>query len=103
MKYFIILTVSAVVAGFGQLFLKLSKADITSPYLYAGFLLYGLSAILWVYVLKFLPLSKVYPFTFVTFALVMILSALVLREKFGVLQFVGAVLIIGGVMLMAKS
>ena len=62
-----------------------------------------MSAVLWVYVLKYLPLSRVYPFTFITFALVMLLSAFALREKVGIPQFVGALLIIGGVILMTKS
>ncbi len=77
----------------------MSGAKITSPLLYAGFLLYGFSAFLWIYSLKFLPLSKVYPFTFLTFALVLVLSYVIFGERLSPINFVGIALIVVGVYL----
>ncbi len=83
----------------GQVFFKMSQGSLASPLLYLGFLLYGFSAFLWIYSLKFLPLSKVYPFTFLTFALVLVLSYLIFNERLSPINFLGIALIVVGVYL----
>ncbi len=77
----------------------MSGASVKNPLLWAGFVLYGFSAFLWIYALKFLPLSKVYPFTFLTFALVLILSGIVFGERLSPLNYLGVALIVIGVYL----
>ncbi len=83
----------------GQLLFKVSGGDPKSPYLYGGLSLYGASAFLWIYSLKYLPLSKVYPFTFLTFAFVLLISYFLLGEKISLLNMVGVFLIVVGVVL----
>ena len=77
----------------------MSGARLTSPLLYLGFILYGFSAFLWIYALKYLPLSRVYPFTFLTFVLVLVLSYLIFGERLSPINFVGIALIVIGVYL----
>ncbi len=96
---YLLLLISVFTASFGQVFFKMSGARLTSPLLYLGFILYGFSAFLWIYALKYLPLSRVYPFTFLTFALVLVLSYLIFGERLSPINFVGIALIVVGVYL----
>ncbi len=99
MSLVLILILSSILASFGQVLFKLSGGNFRSFYLYLGFILYGISAFLWVYALKFLPLSKVYPFTFLTFALVLLFSYLLFGDKLSFINIIGIFLIVLGVFL----
>ncbi len=99
MKFYLLLLFSSLSASLGQVLFKLSKANLKSFSLYAGFILYGISSLFWVYSLKFLPLSKVYPFTFLTYALVLIFSYLIFNERLSLINFLGVLLIVVGVFL----
>src|SRR5262245_51889401 len=71
----------------GQVLLKLGAAGAVQPLDYLngrlalGFLLYGAGAIFWVVALSRLPLSRVYPFTILTFVLVYFCSVILLGER----------------------
>jgi len=54
---------------------------IGNPWVLAGFLLYGLSSIVWLMILKKVPLSTAYPMISAGYIVVVLLSALVLREQ----------------------
>ncbi|MGH8628979.1 MAG: hypothetical protein ACREYC_28235 [Gammaproteobacteria bacterium] len=64
----------------GQVLLKLaatgatSLSDFANVRIAAGFLIYGIGSILWVMALSQLPLSRVYPFTVLTFLVVYVAS-----------------------------
>lgn len=77
----------------------MSQGSFLSPFFYAGLSLYGISTLLWVYALKSLPLSKVYPFTFLTFSLVLVFSHLLFDERLSFVNITGVVLIVIGVVL----
>jgi len=96
---YLMLLLSAFTASLGQVFFKMAQGSFLSPFLYLGLFLYGFSTLLWVYSLKFLPLSKVYPFTFLTFALVLVLSYFLFNERLSPVNFVGIFLIVVGVVL----
>ncbi len=101
-KIYILLIISSVTASFGQVFFKLAKGNIFNPFVVVGLLMYAISTLLWIYALKYLPLSKVYPFTFLTFGLVLLLSYLIFNERLNLLNMLGVILILIGVYLSVK-
>ena len=98
------MTVLGAVAG---MFLKKasSKLEIKSLVfnynLYLGAFLYFLSAIINIYVLKFLDYSKALPLTSITYVWGLIISFLVFKEKVGIKKFVGIFLITLGATIQA--
>jgi len=101
-KLYVLLAVSSFTASLGQVFFKLAKGNILSPFIALGLIMYGLSTFLWIYALKYLPLSKVYPFTFLTFGLVLILSYILFNERLNPINMLGVILILIGVYLSVK-
>lgn len=71
-----------------------------SPYVFLGFFLYGVSSIIWIYILKNLSLSIAYPALSIGYVLVLFISWKFLGESVGLLNIVGIVLIIAGVSLL---
>ncbi|NOW47301.1 drug/metabolite transporter (DMT)-like permease [Novosphingobium sp. SG751A] len=83
-------------AGAGIAFLQ-------SPWVIAGFGLYGLGAILWLYVLARLPLSAAYPFVGLGFILTMALGVLALGESISPIRIAGTLLIALGCVCVSRS
>lgn len=83
-------------AGAGLVFLQ-------SPWVMAGFGLYGMGAILWLYVLARLPLSAAYPFVGLGFILTMALGVLALGESLSAMRVLGTVLIALGCVCVSRS
>ena len=96
-----------VLGSFAALFLKKASVDIHIKVLlsnvnfYIGGGLYFLSAVINIYVLKFLPYSVVLPITSVTYIWTMLLSFYILKENISTKKIVGLILIIFGVGLVA--
>jgi len=67
-----------------------------NPALIFGLLFYGIGTLLWVFALRFIPLSKAYPFTFLTFILVTLFSALFLGDRITPWYILGMGLIFAG-------
>lgn len=65
--------------------------------------MYGLSTILWVYLLHGLPLSRAYPFLALAFALVPVMSWLVFGDSLGVRYLIGLVLMLTGLYLVVAE
>lgn len=61
------------------------------------------ASLFWMMALKKLPLSTAYPFTATSFILVMVFSAVVLKEPVTPWKALGTGLVIAGVMLMAAK
>lgn len=73
---------------------------ISSPWVFTGFLCYGLSSVLWLMILRKVPLSTAYPMISMSYVLVVLLSALILHEKPNWLTTIpGLILIVTGVTL----
>ncbi len=66
-----------------------------------GGVIYAASALLNIYVLKFLDYSIVYPLTAITYIWTMIVSYFFLKEKITARKIIGVVLIIGGATLIS--
>lgn len=71
-----------------------------SPLVFLGFFLYGISSILWIYILKNLPLSIAYPTLSLGYILILFVSWKFLGESIGPMNIVGVFLIVVGVSLL---
>jgi drug/metabolite transporter (DMT)-like permease len=107
-KVFQILLVVLGIAG-GQVLFKLSGQQIAAggffkaflnPYFFSAMVVYGLCTLLWVYVLRDVPLGRAYPIVSLTFLIVPVLAWALLGESFGKFALVGGLLIVAGVYLM---
>src|SRR4051812_34007375 len=72
------------------------------PYVLAGFMAYGLGAIVWLFVLSRWDVSKAYPLVGVGFALT-VLIGLAMGEQVSLLRAFGVILICTGVWIVAHS
>ncbi len=65
-----------------------------------GFTAYFISALLYIYALKYIPLSLAYPTLSLSYFLVVFLSYLIWQEPFGIRQVIGLIFISLGVYFM---
>jgi drug/metabolite transporter (DMT)-like permease len=105
----LLVIMGSLLAAAGQIFLKIGAtgastiADFLNPKLGAGFLLYGVGSVLWVMALAKLPLSRVYPFTVMTFVIVYVASFVILREPISGSVLVGAALVLAGLLIITLA
>lgn len=97
------------IAG-GQVLFKLTSRDaggfdvggvsrlLLSPYLISALALYGFGTIVWIYVLKTVPLTIAYSFMAMTFCIVPVFARLWLGEPITWRYGVGALLIMAGML-----
>jgi multidrug transporter EmrE-like cation transporter len=77
-------------------------ALISSPYIIAGFMLYGMGAMIWLAVLARWDVSKAYPLVGFGFVLAALIG-LTQGENITLLRMAGIVLIVGGVAVVART
>jgi len=73
------------------------------PETWLGFVVYGLSAVVWLWVLTRAQLSYAYPILALTFPLVVALSAFFFAESVSTLRWLGVGVIVLGVSLLART
>jgi len=87
--------------------LQLSGASLkdvaTTPAVWAGLLLFGLSAFVWLAVLSRASLSFAYPFASITYVLILLADRFVLRQAVPPLRWAGVASIILGLILVAQT
>jgi len=84
----------------GSIALVNAIRSIGSPWVFTGFVCYGISSILWLMILKKVQLSWAYPMISLSYVFVVLLSALILHERpHWTITIPGLVLIIAGVSL----
>ena len=122
MKPVVLLLLSVLSAGSGQVLFKkgvLMTGQVTlkshiigellklvfQPVVFSGLILYVVSTILWLLALSKTTLNFAYPFTALTFILVMLSSRAIFLESIPTLRYCGMSLIILGILLssLAKS
>jgi drug/metabolite transporter (DMT)-like permease len=74
-----------------------------NPWVLGGLGCYGLSAIVWLYVLSRIPLSTAYPLVALAIALVVVLSWALLGESLPVTRLCGVALVVLGVLVIGLS
>ena len=105
--YYLILIIMTLIGAIASLYLKKASNSegmfniIKNINLYIGGILYLISAILNIYILKFLDYSIVLPLTSVTYIWTMILSYFKLNEKINKKKIIGVILIIIGAILVS--
>lgn len=75
---------------------------ILNPPLIGAFAWYGLTSLLWVYILTRAPLSQVYPFSILGAALTPVLAVLLFRESLPPQAWLGYVVMLAGFMLVMR-
>jgi multidrug transporter EmrE-like cation transporter len=70
---------------------------------YASIFCYGLSTLLWIYILQKLPLSYAYPFVAIGFILVPILSHFIFGETLKPQYFLGIAFIVIGIITISAT
>lgn len=123
MFYSITLILASVLVGvLGQLFLKAGVAKlgaigaetlanlpqfvgtvVTNPQIILGLAFYGLGAAMWIVVLSRVDLSVAYPMLGLGYVFVLLTSWLVFGEAVTPLRWLGALMIVVGVVLVARS
>lgn len=84
--------------GLGGILVGAIRA-ICTPYVFLGFSLYAISAIIWLHILSQVRLSIAYPSISMSYVVVVILSSVFLKEKVHPVTIAGLVLICFGVSL----
>jgi undecaprenyl phosphate-alpha-L-ara4N flippase subunit ArnE len=102
--------ISILLSSAGQILFKLLMRHqtvglqlFTQPLFYAGFLAYGISAVIWLQVLSRLPLVVAYPLVSLNFILVALAGTMVLHEQVSWRMWLGLGLIIGGIMVITQA
>lgn len=104
------LTLTPLLISVGQVLFKISSrtaeggnvAGIVSlvfnPYLLVALIIYAGGTIIWVFVLKHVPLTQAYPFMALTFCAVPVLAWLLLGEALSIRYGLGVAMIIAGLL-----
>jgi drug/metabolite transporter (DMT)-like permease len=79
------------------------RSLLTSPIVWAGLVLFGLSAVVWLFALSRASLSFAYPFASLSYVLILIFGRLVLHEQVTPLRLAGVALIVAGIVLVAQT
>ena len=104
---------SVMLSGLAQIAFKYGLANLGSsatgarfifealmkPAVIAGFVMYGVGALVWLAALSRVPLSQAYPFVGLGFVITALAGWLVFGEVLSIYRLVGIAMIIGGVVL----
>ncbi len=118
MQAMLAILVCVVINSIAQIFLKVGISDlgkkfslsstlltslITNTYVVFGAVLYGISFILWLYVLSKVKVSYAYPFISLSYALVAVLGFFLLDERISFDAWMGICLVVVGVVLIGMN
>lgn len=97
-KGIILMIVAALLTSVGQMFWKISQGT-ELKFLFLGFLLYGIGAILMILAFKYGSLSVIHPMLSFGYIFALVLGYFVLKENITINQYLGIIVIIIGVVL----
>lgn len=103
------LVLGSVLAAAGQVLLKVGVSGATTLAgfinlrVLAGLACYVLGTVLWLVALSRMPLSRVYPFTILTFVIVYLAAITLLGERLTASLVTGVVLVLSGLVIIATS
>lgn len=121
MKSFLILGICLLISDGAQVLLKyglmkIGGFDITgsnvqdqavkvfcSPFIWAGFLLWGAGSVLWLTVLTHFRFSSAMLYSSVHYINLLLIAAFIFKEHISIVRCIGAVFIVTGVMLVSKT
>ena len=76
---------------------------VTTPAVWAGLALFGLSAVVWLAVLSRASLSFAYPFASLTYVLILLADRFLLDQEVPALRYAGVAFIVVGIVLVAQT
>jgi multidrug transporter EmrE-like cation transporter len=76
---------------------------LTNPKILGGFSLFGVGAVFWLAAISRVPLSWAYPMLSIGYILILLFSAIILKEQVNPLRWVGALVICAGIVLVFRS
>src|SRR5665648_134566 len=97
------MTSPGVVAALPQGGKSILLAVASSPLVWTGLTIYGLSVAVWLWILSKVDLSLAYPFVGVSFIVVMLFGVFLLNETVTPLRLIGTLLIAVGCVMVARS
>lgn len=119
MAGFFLLLISVIFGATGQLLFRMGMKGygevsaagvfknlfsiILTPYIFIGFILFGLSSLLWLSVISKYQLSYAYPMVSIGYILTFILSKLFLNEQINIFRIIGTLFIMFGVVFITRS
>ncbi|MCZ4280907.1 EamA family transporter [Kiloniella laminariae] len=102
----LILVLFTLVMSLGQLLFKKASMEINwsggllelfNPWLIVAITLYAGATLVWVWILRTVPLNFAYPFTALAFVIVPVAASYIFKESLGWPNVVGTVLIMAGI------
>lgn len=84
--------------AFRQLF-----SIVFTPAVFIGFVLFGMSSVIWLSVISKSELSSAYPMVSLGYILTLILSKLFLNEQIGIFKILGTLFIVCGVAFISRA
>jgi drug/metabolite transporter (DMT)-like permease len=75
----------------------------TTPYIVLGFVVYGISAVLWLDVLSRLDFSVAFPLVSLTYIFALVIGGVLFHEQVGWSRITGVFLICGGLVFIVRS
>ena len=107
---FAMILICVVVLSIGQLLFKYSARTLpdtdsaavlltlaSNPWFLLALLLYGGATLLWVWILREVPLTLAYPFIALSFVIVPLVSGTILGEQVDIAYWIGICLIVAGI------
>jgi drug/metabolite transporter (DMT)-like permease len=79
------------------------KAIVTNLLVWGGLALFGVSAIVWIFVLSRTSLSFAYPFVALTYLIIVVVDRFVLHESVPPVRWAGVGLIMAGIVLVSRT
>jgi multidrug transporter EmrE-like cation transporter len=79
------------------------RGVVTTPSVWTGLALFGLSAVVWLAVLSRTTLSFAYPFASLTYVLILLADRFVLDQEIPALRYAGVACIVVGIVLVAQT
>jgi undecaprenyl phosphate-alpha-L-ara4N flippase subunit ArnE len=83
--------------------IALLRAAAQSGWVLGGLVVFAFGTGMWLLVLSRLELSLAYPLGSLSFVLITLLSAILLRERVPLLRWVGTMVILGGILVVARG
>lgn len=116
MNIFFLFLIGIFITSFGQLSLKQGVSNskielsptlffqiLSNKFLLIGFFLYAIGSILWLFIIKKLPISIAYPSVSLSYVIVVILSYFFFREQINATKIFGIILIFIGIIFLFRS
>jgi drug/metabolite transporter (DMT)-like permease len=82
---------------------SLAVAAVSTPFVWIGLTVFGISAVAWLTTLSRVPLSIAYPFNALGFLAILISSALILHERTNVWTWVGTGTVVVGLIVVVTT